>query len=732
MASLTPLFRPKSVALIGASNDTQKYGYWTAKSMIDNHFSGDLYMVSRTKADTILGYPPYASVLEIEQEIDLAVVAIAPRFILDIIKDCAQKGVKSMIIVSTGFGETGEEGKKLERDILNVARDNGMRIMGPNCMGMFSSHVSLNASIIDLDHGPLSLVLQSGNFGIDINCNAKTRNLGYSCWATIGNQMDLRFHDFVDYIRTDQNTKALMLYMEGLRVESEADGRSFLEAARQTTLKTPIAAIKIGKSAAGARAAASHTGSLAGSENVFDAALRQAGIFRVETPAELLDVAEAFARCAPAKGNRIAILTDGGGHGVMATDLAEGFGLEVPVLSEATQAKLSKILMPHCPIKNPVDLAGTPEGDMWVFDRCAKVLLEDDGIDGLIIVGLYGGYADLSEAFRSLEIEVAQSLVQRIQDSGKPAVMHSIYQHQNPESLQRISEGGIPVYSGIDATVRAMGALISYQKRKEDLQKELEAPEILLPENRKDLAEKIIHEVRQSGRVNLVETEARDILKAYGFELPEHFLATSPEEAAAYFERAGGNSDGMISGVPWNGKMVMKIVSPDILHKTDAKGVLLNIDSPMAAKEAFGQLIKNGTSYNSDADIFGVMMSPMLPLGVECIIGSTWDTTFGPTVMFGLGGIFVEVLKDVAFRVAPVKAPEAEKMIREIKGYPMLEGVRGERGVDQKALIDAICRLSQMVTEISDIAEVDMNPVFAMEKGIAVVDARIVLHASVP
>ncbi len=716
MSQLTPLFRPKNVALIGASTDTKKYGYWTAKSMIDNGFTGDLYMVSRTKADNIMGYPPYPSVLEVPADIDLAIVAIAPAHIIGVMEECAQKKVKTIIIVSTGFGETGKKGKEIEENILTIARENNMRIMGPNCMGMFSADVSLNASIIDLSPGPLSLVLQSGNFGIDINFNAKMRNIGYSNWATIGNQVDLRFHDFVDYIREDDNTKALMLYMEGLRVESEADGRKFLEAAKKTTLTTPIAAIKIGKSAAGARAAASHTGSLAGSETIFNAALNQAGIFRVNTPSELLDVAQAFATCAPAKGNRVAILTDGGGHGVMATDVAEAHGLQASVLSNATQEKLKEILMPHCPIKNPVDLAGTPEADMWVFDRCAEVLLDDPDVDCLIIVGLYGGYKDLSEEFQVLENDVAKSLVKRIKASGKPVVMHSIYQAQQPEALKIIADGGVPVYAGIDSTVRAMGALVAYEQRKQQLERELSAPKVILPENRKADVDTIISAVRKSGRINLVETEARDILKAYGFDLPDHYLAKTTEDAALFMAKIDGPA-------------VMKIVSPQILHKTDAGGVLLNIETPEAAKEAFDTLKNNGLNYNPNADIFGVMISPMLPMGVECIIGSTWDTTFGPTVMFGLGGIFVEVLKDVAFRVAPVNGPEASRMIEEIKGSPMLEGVRGAKGVDKDALTEAICRLSYMVAELAEIAEVDMNPVFAMEEGLAVVDARIVLHS---
>ena len=339
MSDLIPLFRPKSVALIGASSDTKKYGYWTAKSLIDNKFQGEIHLISRSGGE-ILGQPTYPDILSVPGEVDLAIIAIAPKHILPIIEQCVEKGVKTGIVVSTGFGETGPEGKEIERRMLEIARKGNMRIMGPNCMGMYSSAVSLNASIIDLAPGPMSLVLQSGNFGIDLNFNAKKRGMGYSCWATIGNQMDVRFNDFVRYIEQDDHTKVMLLYMEGLRVENEEDGRKFLEAARRTSVSKPIAAIKIGRSAAGARAAASHTGSLAGSERIFDAALAQAGVVRVNTPNELLDAAEAFSKCKPAHGKRIAVLTDGGGHGVMATDFCEANSLEAPVLSEATQEKL--------------------------------------------------------------------------------------------------------------------------------------------------------------------------------------------------------------------------------------------------------------------------------------------------------------------------------------------------------------------------------------------------------
>jgi len=713
MSELKNLFRPQSVALIGASSDTKKYGYWTSKSLIENGFEGDIYLISRTGGE-ILGRPTYATIHDVKADVDLAIIAIAPQYILPVIEECAQKGVKNVIVVATGFGEVGDEGKEIERQMLEVARNSNMRMMGPNCMGMYSSAASLNASIIDLAPGPMGLILQSGNFGIDINFNAKVRKLGYSCWATIGNQVDLRFHEFVEYMGQDDHTKVLMLYMEGLRVESEEDGRKFIDVARRTTLEKPITAIKIGRSEAGIRAAVSHTGSLAGSEKVFDAALEQAGVVRVDSPDQLLDVAEAFSKCKPAKGKRIAILTDGGGHGVMATDTAEQFGLDAAVLSEETQEKLRAILKPHCPVKNPVDLAGTPEWDMWVFDRCAEVLLNDPDVDGLVIVGLYGGYADLSEEFRVLEQDVAASIVRRVAQSDKPVVMHSIYQSQQPLCLQYIGNHGIPVFGSIEGAMRTMGALVAYDSYRTRIEQELVAPAPELPAERREQVEQIFAHVRSDNRVNLVETEARDVLRAYGLKIADHCLVKNADDAEKMWADMGGCA-------------VMKIVSPNILHKTDAGGVLLNITSAAQARISYDQLMTNARNYNADADIFGVMMTPMLEAGVECIIGSSCDSTFGPTVMFGLGGIFVEVLKDVAFRVAPIKRPESRLMIEEIKGLPMLKGARGTEPCDLDALAETVCVISHLVYELKDVAEVDLNPVFAQSSGLAIADARMVL-----
>jgi Acyl-CoA synthetase (NDP forming) len=350
------------------------------------------------------------------------------------------------------------------------------------------------------------------------------------------------------------------------------------------------------------------------------------------------------------------------------------------------------------------------------FDRCLDVLLKDPDVDGVVIVGLYGGYADLSEEFRILEMDVAKSMVERIAASDKPVVMHSIYQPQQPECLKYISEHGVPVFGEVDAAVRTMGVLAGYADIKKSLREEADGELADMPHDRRERVGAIIQAVRASGRTNLVETEARNVLRCYGLNIDEDYLATSADEAAAFYKRIGG-------------KAVMKIVSPDILHKTDAGGVALNIDSEAKAREAYEQLVKNGRRYKSEADIFGVMVTRMLPGGVECIIGSSHDNTFGPTVMFGLGGIFVEILKDVSFRVAPVNMPECRKMIREIKGLGMLQGARGSKPCDLEALAETVCIISNLVDEMKDVVEVDLNPVFALEKGLTIADARIILRS---
>lgn len=715
MGNLDFLFNPKSVALIGASADTKKYGGWTAKNMVEHGFAGDLYFVTRSKNETIFGVKTYPRILDIPDPVDLAVVAVPIAACCETIEQCGRKGVKAAIVVTTGFGEAGEEGKAIERQLVETARRYNVRLMGPNCMGHFSADKKLNTSIIELTSGSISLVLQSGNLAIDLNNESKIRNLGYSKWATIGNQKDLRFYEFINHIKDDETTKVLMLYMEGLRIESTADGRNFMEAARVAATQKPICVLKIGHSQAGARAAASHTGSLAANDAIFDAALKQSGVMRIIESQDFLNVAEAFAKCPLPKGNRIAIMTDGGGHGVMATDAAESANLEVPVLSQSTRENLQTVLPSYCPMKNPVDLAG-PERDLWGFDHVTRILLEDPEIDGLVIVGLLGGYADLSEEFAALEMQVCISMVERIKKSGKPVTMHSIYRNANPDSLKVFRDNGIPIYQSVESAVTAMGKLWQYVKIKEKLSGQASAEPLALPAETAKTSKGVIEKARSENRTVILEHEARDILKAYGFEQPPYVLVQSAEEAVAAWQEI-------------NSPVAMKIVSPQIVHKSDAGGVKLNLNSADDIKAAFSNITAAAQQYRADAEIAGMLVMPMAPGGVECIIGAMCDTTFGPTVMFGLGGIFVEVLKDVSFRVAPITLPVAYEMIEEIKGYPLLKGIRGQAAVDIDAVAVALQRLSQLMALEPEIAEIDLNPVFVHNQGLSFVDARIILHS---
>lgn len=713
MENIRKLFEPRSVALIGASSNPEKYAHWTAKALIENDFRGDVFFVSNTKKD-ILGITPYGSILEIEAPVDLAVIAIAPRFIVSVIEECGRKGVAGAVIVSTGFGEVGGEGKIIETELKKIAQKYHIRLIGPNSMGIFNAGIGLNTSIVDLVPGDLALVAQSGNFGADINFNLKLRNLGYGFWATIGNQIDIRFHEILRYIREDDKSKAVLLYMEGLRVDSQWDGGKFLKEARKTSLEKPVVAIKIGRTEAGARAAASHTGSLAGSDQVFDAAFRQAGIIRVNNTADLVDLAEGFRVCEPPRGNRVAILTDGGGHGVMATDDADRFGLTVPLLSDATMEQLREVLPERCPIKNPVDLAGTPEGDLWVFTRCMEILLADVAIDGLVIVGFFGGYALLSEAFAATEKAVAQKMIEIKDYFKKPVVMHSIYLATRAEALTLLSKGGVPVYPVIEPAMKVMGALNEYQQSQQRIRCELDELAKPVSSGTREQGSKILQKAMENNQKSLLEPDALDLLGAHGIPVVNFNMARNQDEAVT------------MSGA-FKGPLAMKIVSGDVLHKTDAGGVKLNISGGKEAGENFTKIVSDVQNAVPGAKIEGVLIAPMAQPGLECIIGASRDETFGPTIMFGLGGIFVEILKDVAFRVAPLSRFEATAMIYEIKGHPLFKGYRGTAPVDVAALADLIVNLSHVMMSYPEIDSIDLNPVIVYPKGLAAVDARVIL-----
>jgi acetyltransferase len=430
---------------------------------------------------------------------------------------------------------------------------------------------------------------------------------------------------------------------------------------------------------------------------------------------ELLDVGEALAKCPLPKGSRIAILTDGGGHGAMGSDAAEKYGLKVPVLSEETQGKLRQFMVPQSILKNPIDFAGAAETDLWNFVRCSEILLQDKDIDGLVIVGQYGGYGiEMASEFSELEERVSDAITKLVKKYNKPIINHSMYQPSRPKSLQILSDGGVPVYPTVETAMKCMSALAQYRSYLDRFEEEEKEEPIALPADRVSGVRTIIGKVRDAGRVNLVETEAREILKAYSLPMSDFKLARSKDEA---IEVAKG------IGYP----VAMKIVSPHIIRKSDAGGVKLNLKNKEDVAKAFTEITNNARAYNKEAEIYGVIVTPMEDKGVETIIGMTSDQTFGPTIMFGLGGIFVEALKDVSFRVAPLTRKDAYDMIKQIKGFPILKGARGQKPADIDALAAAIMKVSTMVMENPHIKQLDLNPVLAFRNGVSVVDARIML-----
>jgi len=703
------LFEPRSVAVIGASKDPEKWGYLMSESLIESGYKGDIYLIN-VKGGVVCGRETYRSISDIESPVDLAVIGIPARFVPDAIRECVEKGVKAVIIVSAHFSEYSEEGKEIEKEMVEMAHRGGTRIVGPNCLGVYNSSIDLNTILATFPRGHFAFLTQSGNCGLEVNYFAKKRGLGFSKFVSLGNQIDILFHEYLDYIKDDPDTRVILLYMEGLK-----DGREFLRIAKETTKSKPMIAIKVGTSSAGARSAMSHTGSLAGSNEVYAASFKQAGIVRVQNSDELLDVGEILAKCPIPKGNKIAILANGGGTATMAADAAERYNLKVPVLSKETQEKVKEVIAAAAlhSSKNPIDFAD--DADIWAWERFPEILLQDKEIDGLVMVGGYGGYTDIWPAWKPIWEEMAYKISELPQKYNKPLIVHSMFHGDKPKSLETFSSEGIPVYGNVERAMKCMGVLADYGAYVREVRKEEREKVISLPEDRTGRVKSIIRSVKVTGRVSLVETEAREILKAYGLPISNFKLAKTVEEAIGIAKEIGY-------------PVAMKIVSPDIIHKTDAGGVKLNIQHKGDVASAFTEIVANARDYNKDAEIYGVIITPMERKGVETIVGMTTDETFGPTIMFGLGGIFVEVLKDVSFRVAPLTRRDAYDMIQQIKGFPILKGVRGAKAADIDALVDVIMKVSALVIENPEIKELDLNPVFAFENGASIVDARIILR----
>jgi acetate---CoA ligase (ADP-forming) len=696
--SLKGLLQPKSIAVVGASATPGKIGYTVLDNLQKSGYKGKIFPINPSGGE-ILGMKVYTSISAVPEAVDAAVVTVPAKFVAQVTEECGQKGVLGEIIITSGFSEVGR--RDLEDELVNIAKRYNMRILGPNIVGTLSNSDHMNASFapfLPLE-GKASLISQSGALLIAIDAETYSRRVGFDKLVSIGNMSDVDFADIIDWLNDDVNTSCISLYIEGFK-----DGRRFIEAAQNS--KKPIVALKAGVSAHGAAAAASHTGSLAGATKVYGAAFQQAGVIQATDLDNLFDRTLALSLQPPMKGDNLLIVTNGGGVGVLATDSAERFGLPLKFAPADVQEELKKHMPEFGSAKNPVDLTGMAGND-WYYES-VKYSYAHTWVDGLAV--LY------CETAQTEPLEIAQAIKKAIDESGvtdKPVTVSFVGGEKSAAAMRWLVENGLPAYGAPDLAINALAALRDFARMKANTTDKAKPVD---PAFRK-AALKIIESARADHRDALTEIEAKQVFAAYGLKITSTLLAKTEDEAVNLAKKVGF-------------PIVMKIVSPDILHKSDAGGVKVNIKDEAGVRENFRTILANAKNYKAEANIHGVAIQEMAPSGTEVVLGSINDPSFGPTVMFGLGGIYVEVLKDVTFRVAPVSETQALEMEKEIRSAAILAGARGEKPRDQKALAETISAFSAMIYDLRDeVSETDANPVLVYEdgKGLKVVDARVIL-----
>ncbi len=696
--NLIGLMRPKTIAIVGASTTPGKIGYTVLHNLLESKFSGKIYPINPT-ADEVLGLKAYPTIDEVPDAIDAAVIVVPAKLVIQMAEECGKKGVKGLIVITSGFSEVGR--RDLEDELVVTSHRYGMRVLGPNIVGNLSNSDKMNASFAPFLPlpGKATLVSQSGALLIAIDASTYTRRVGFDRLVSIGNMSDVDFADLIEFLDDDPNTSCITLYIEGFK-----DGRRFIDAARKC--HKPIIALKAGVSAHGAAAAASHTGSLAGAAKVYGAAFQQGGVIQATDLDNLFDRTLALSLQPPMTGENLLIITNGGGVGVLATDAGERFGLPLKFAPADVQAELKKHMPEFGSAKNPVDLTGMAGTD-W-YSASVQYAYAHNWVDGLVV--LY------CETAMTNPMEIAQAIHKALVDSGvtgKPVTISFVGGEKSEAAMVWLVEHGVPAYPAPDLAVNAMGALREFSRLKATLSESDSSP----AQTNRAAALQVIAKARAEGRGSLTEIEAKEVFAFYGLPVTTTRLARTEDEAVKLAKEIGF-------------PIVMKIVSPEILHKSDAGGVKVNIKDENAVREAFRTITENAHKYKADANIHGIAIQEMAPWGTEVILGSVNDPTFGPTMMFGLGGIFVEVLKDVTFRVAPVGAGQALRMLGEIRGAPILAGVRGEAPRDRQVMAETINTYSAMIVDLADeISESDANPVLLYEegKGVKVVDARIIL-----
>ncbi len=692
---LKRLFNPESVAIVGASTHEGKIGHILVKNLLTYDYPGKIFPIN-PKASEILGLKAYSSLKNIPERVDLAIIAVKPVDVLETIKICGEKNIEAAIVISAGFKETGPKGARLEQELKKLAKENGVRILGPNCLGLIDTHSKLNASFATgmPEQGEIGFFSQSGAMCVAILDWALGEKIGFSKFISLGNKTDISEIDMLIALGEDKNTKVILGYLEGVE-----NGPAFIQVAQEVSKKKPIVIIKAGVTSAGAKAVSSHTGSLAGSESAYQAAFKQSGVIRAKTINELFNYALAFVNQPLPKGPRVAILTNSGGPGIVAADACDQSALQLVRLNSETAEKLRSFLPPVASFVNPIDIIGDAHFDR--YDQALKVLLEASNVDAVIVI---------LTPTATIEIkETAKVVVKHAQKTNKPILCSFMGKMEVEKGVRYLKKHGIPNYLCPEDAVMVLEKMWQRQHW-------LSQPLSTYFQIQADRARVryLLEMAKRQGRFHLTETEAREILKAYGFSLPQTRLARTKEDAVEAAKNIGF-------------PVVLKIVSPDISHKTDVGGVILKLETPQAVKEAFTEIMLRVKEKSPKAAIYGISVQEMIQGAKETIIGFTRDPQFGPLLMFGLGGIYVEILKDVSFRIAPIGKREALEMIREIKTYPLLRGIRGEPPTDVSALVEGILALNQMALDFPEIIEAEINPFLVRTKGSTAVDARLTI-----
>ena len=697
MQDIKYLFEPRSVAVLGASSKAGKLGNTLVSNLIFSKYKGKIFPVNPSGGE-ILGLAAYKDVSDVPDEIDLAVIVIPASATFEAVKSCADKGVKFVAIITSGFAEIGNAEE--ERKIVSYALEHGTRVLGPNIMGIYSSIVRMNATFGpgDIASGNVAIVTQSGALGIAMIGKTKVENIGLSAIVSVGNKADISEIDLLDYLASDANTRVIMMYIEGV-----THGEKFVEALNRTSKIKPVVVVKSGRSKRGAMAAASHTGSLAGEDKVFDDIARQCGVLRAESLQDAMEWCKILSTSPEPVEDNAVIITNGGGIGVMAADACEKFNINLYDNLPDMKKTFSSVVPKFGSLKNPVDLTG--EATAEDYFRAINFALSNDNISSILCLGCETGVFDPEKfASRTEELYFSNKLQ-------KPIVFSFVGGARLEDNIHRLKSKGVPVYNDVLLATSCMGAVYYNTRQKKDYSPELNEIQI---DNQ--AIQNVIDGVRKDGRVFLFSHESQRIMSAVNIANPVSNIAHTLEEAVKYAKQ---------TGYP----VVMKIVSRDILHKSDAGGVALDIDNEAEVTDAYEAILQNCRRFKPDAVIEGIEVSEQLKPGVETIVGARRDLSFGPIVMFGLGGIYVEVMKDIVFRAFPLNIREANRMITQIKSYPLLLGVRGEARKDIDAVADAILRVGTIIKKFKDISDIEINPLVAYDHGdgVKALDVRILL-----